>query len=249
MKKTDKDFAPIEKLLEKWEVPTVSQPDLKQRILRRIAVNEAEEGSKIPSWLAFWPPFSETRALALALSCMVLLVAAVSVIAFHERKMRMDAEFCSEYFLSIDPVAQVQSLNESLRPDNGKEPSIVEKLGWMKDRLSLSREQFAQMVDLHRNYSDKFAALYSELRDIDGHYRIFENSRINDEAIDFMALYDLLQKRDALRIDSETTSKELVGMINSILTPEQSIKFMSLFSKERISHENNSPATETHAGA
>jgi len=249
MNKEGKERTDIERLLSGWQVSTPVQPDLKQRVLRRIALNEAERTREAPTWMSLMRLFSESRAIELTLAGLILLVTVVSIFAIHERKMRMEAEYCREYFLEIDPIAHAMAIRDSDRPKDANEASVVDMLGWMKDRLGLSREQFARMVDLHRNFSTKFTFLYTELCEIDDEYKVYENSRLNDQDIDFMAFYDLLQKRNLARADSMTTSKELVEIIYTILTPEQKAKFISLFSNKSSSNKNTPTISDIHAGA
>jgi hypothetical protein len=243
----ERNLNSIEKRLATWQVEVPTQPGLKQSIVNRIRVQEAEENSSLPGWLAFMHPIIANRATTVALVFSIFIVAGISMIAFHERKMRLDAESCRSYFLIIDPVAHIAALNNT-KSSNDADRSVADMLDWMKSRLGLSREQFAQMVELHKNYSVKFASLYSELSEIESEYQIFEKNRRNDEAIDFMALYDLLQKRDVVRANSEATSKELVDLIFQILTPDQKNKFLSLLSYGNASGKRTSEDLKAHAG-
>jgi len=239
--------SPLEKRLENWEVSAPVDPQIKQHVLRRIAVAEAEKGRRsYESGMLDWIVCNPLAVSSCA--CAVILMACTALLLVREHNLREQLAAQSQsYFLMIDPVAHINALNG--QPASGKEPSTVEMLAWMRDRFDLSREQFQDLVVLHEEYNDRLVTLYKELSGVQAEYATYETRRVNNEDIDFMALYDLLKKRDALRKDSTETSTQLVELVLRVLTPDQKREYLSLLN-DSISHPEKSPDSPTsHAGA
>jgi hypothetical protein len=245
----NKSNTPIDERLAQWQVNAPVDPQLKQHVLRRIAVLDSEDSRtgierfSLIRWLLSNPIAACVFALA------VLVITGTSLMVAHERSLRMQMAQSQLYFLIIDPVARAQAADEHTLAGKNGEPNVVEMLAWMKTRFNLSREQFAQLVVLHKEYSDKLMTLYAELRDLDAGYQTFEKQRLNDDMIDFMALYDLLRKRDAVRADSTTTSHQLVELVLRVLTPEQKREYLSLLNKDGSLPEKLPDSPNPHAGA
>jgi hypothetical protein len=245
MNDKNKFNSPLEKRLENWEVSAPSDPQIKQHVLRRIVVSEAEKGHQsFESGMFRW--ILNNPLAVSSCACAVVLMACTVSLLVRERHLRDQLAVQSQsYFLMINPVAHIDAARGNASANSSKEPSTVEMLAWMRDRFNLSREQFKQLVALHEEYNDRLITLYKELSGVQAEYASFETHRQNNEDIDFMALYDLLQKRDALRKDSTETSGQLVELVLRVLTPEQKREYLSLLNNS-ISHPE-SPTT--HAGA
>lgn len=225
--------SPLEKRLENWKVAAPIDPQIKQHVLRRIAVHEAEENrGGLASCLFGW---ITNKPLAVSsFSCALLLMACTVVLLVREHTLRDQIATQSQsYFLMINPVAHIDAMNGHSGNSINK-PSTVEMLAWMRERFDLSREQFQQLVTLHEEYNDRLVTLYTELSAVRTEYATFETRRMNNDDIDFMALYDLLKKRDALRNDSTKTSGQLVELVLRVLTPAQKREYLSLLNYSNL---------------
>ncbi len=245
MKDSEENRTGIEKRLADWHVCVPADPSLKKQVLRRIDLLESQKAGlgffgRILSWI------SQNQLPAAICSCAAALLVCAASIFFIGRAEHRAELMSRNYFMMIDPVAHVAAENASA---TGKEQSVVEMLAWMKTRFNLSRAQFSELVALHEEYKDHLMTLYTELSRVQDSYQTFEDQRLSDDAIDFMALYDLLQKRDSLREDSVATSRQLVELTLRVLTPEQKKEYLSLM-ESADSHPTTPKATpETHAGA
>jgi hypothetical protein len=237
---------PLEKRLESWKVSAPSDPQIKQHVLRRIAVAQAEKGHRRNEvgWLGW---ILDNRLAASSIVCVAALMACTGTLLVRERNLRTQlAAESHSYFLMINPVAHIDADGAGL---DSEEPSTVDMLAWMQERFDLSRDQFQQLVTLHEEYNDRLVTLYKELYAVRSEYASYEDRRLKNEDIDFMALYDLLKKRDTLRKDSTETSRQLVELVLRVLNPDQKRAYMALFNKS-ISHPENLPDSPTsHAGA
>ncbi len=245
MKDSEENMTGIEKRLSEWRVSVPADPSLKKQVLRRIDLLESQNAGagffcRILSWA------SQNQLPAAICSCTAaLLVCAVSIFFIGRAERRAEA-MSRDYFMMIDPVAHVAADNPG---HAAPEQSVVEMLAWMKSRFNLSREQFAELVSLHEEYKDHLVTLYRELSRVQDSYQIFEEKRLSDDSIDFMALYDLLQKRDSLREDSVATSRQLVELTLRVLTPEQKKEYLSLMESADSNSTTPKATPETHAGA
>lgn len=244
MNESENNKVCIEKRLASWQVSVPADPNLRQQVLRRIDILESQgSGSGFFTRVIDWVSGNQLPAAIFACAA-ALLICAVSIFTIGRVHQRNEA-MSREYFVLINPVARVAVEH----PAKAGEPSVVEMLSWMKDRFHLSREQFAELVSLHQEYNDRLITLYRELSSVQNQYQTFETRRMNNEDIDFMALYDLLQKRDSLRNDSVRTSSQLVDLTLRVLTPEQKREFLSLMEKAGSDKETPKVSPETHAGA
>ncbi|HNX04816.1 MAG TPA: hypothetical protein PKI32_04905 [Opitutales bacterium] len=243
MNDSEDRLTPIETRLSSWQVSVPSDPNLRQQVLRRIDIMESQgEGRSFPGRILDWVALNQLPAAIFACAAAILICAAS---IFTIGRANRDERMSHAYFVLINPVARVAADNIT---SNG-EPSVVDMLSWMKDRFDLSREQFTQLVVLHEDYNDRLMTLYRELSAIQSQYKTFDDQRMNNDMIDFMALYDLLQKRDSLRRDSVTTSNQLVELTLRVLTPQQKREFLSLMESSKSGKETPKVSPETHAGA
>jgi hypothetical protein len=245
MKESEGRRIDLEKRLARWRVSVPADPSLRQQVLRRIDMLESQDaGRGFFGRFFFWASNNQLPA-ALCACTAAILICAVSIFMINRAERR--AELLSrDYFMMIDPVAHVASDHSEAIGEN---PSVVDMLSWMKSRFNLSREQFAELVALHEDYSDHLMTLYRELSEVQDSYQTFENKRLSNETIDFMALYDLLQKRDSLRKDSVATSRQLVDMTLRVLTPAQKQEYLSLMERSDPDEKTPKATPETHAGA
>jgi|GEM_PF-2544588 len=219
----------IEERLAAWKVDAPSDPHLKQRVLHRIAIGQADENSGIFSSLLPLRWLAKCPILATTLTCVALFFACTTVYLSQQKDLNVRmAENSRTYFLMINPVAHVDASSKSDFYATKEDPSLIDMLAWMRRSLDLSRDQFQALVALHAQYEDRFVALYKDLSEIQVEYQVFDNKRLNNDMIDFMELYDLLRERDTLRECSEQTSRQLIDLVLQVLTPEQAQNYLAL---------------------
>jgi hypothetical protein len=160
------------------------------------------------------------------------LVAAAFMVSQQLERQRALRE--GSYLMMIDPVTRAHS--EAARDLDKTADSLIDRLAWMQQRLDLSQEQFLQLVDLHKAYSDRFDFLYEELVQLQKQYEAFEELRLNNEMIDFIALYEVLSERKEAESSALALSQELISRVTAILRPDQRAAYLGL-----VRHSNNTP--------
>lgn len=224
----------IEERLRNWNVELPQDSRLAERVLNEISVRNMQDhydsmGQGVAGLLrtsrrGFW-------ALA-SVSVAVVMVCITVLVREHNLSQERSFRQAQNYFLLIHPMAHAEAIAEERDPSQKQQPpSTIDMLAWMRSRLDLSSEQFATLVQLHESYQGRFIRLYQDLCEIDARYQGFEKQRLNDDPIDFMALYQLLRDRDALNDSSEQTSGEYLSLVLQVLTPEQAHDYLSLLGR------------------
>lgn len=211
MKKQERDD--LRDHLMQWDVQLERDPATSRHVLNRIAADRVHR----EPWAR--PPSVVTYLLVAGIAAIVTL--GVVFISGERTRARLLQD--NQYQLIIDPVTRAD-----LHRDDVYEDRLLEQLAWMQSRLDLSREQFMQLVDLHRNYTDTFNGLYQELVSLEAEYEHFEVLRKNDQMVDFIALYDVLNSRKQAENQAHDLSRELISRVSAILTPSQKTAYLSL---------------------
>ncbi len=217
---TEKERNTLDDRLHAWNPRLDTDPDLGRKVLRRIGEPGRHERLQALSLNRF-------RFVAYgALAALVLVGVFLASQQLERHRLLRDGSYC----LLIDPVFRAQNSRSEANPEVPGIPSesYLDRLAWMQDRLDLSREQFMTLVDLHRQYADRFDGLYRELVQLDREYGQFEDLRLHDAAIDFMALYDVLQEKRAAEAASHSLSQEFIGQVLAILNSRQRPVYLSL---------------------
>jgi hypothetical protein len=214
MDKQNRD--PLENRLSEWKVDLPTDPQLGNHVLNRIA---AARTRRAPA--AIIPVLKWSTGLAAAL-------AFLAVIFINDRDAREEllADNAGTYQLMIDPVSRAHTAKAPATGLNGD--SLIDQLAWMQDRLDLSQEQFLELVDLHNRYAGQFETLYTELVRLESRYEEFEQLRVNNEMIDFLALYEVLSERKEKEGSAMALSRELVARVSAILRADQRGNYLSL---------------------
>ena len=217
---TEKERTSLEERLHDWRTRLDPDPGLGLRVLRRIR----QTGRVEPVQAHLLNRF---RFVAYgALAALVLIGVFLASRQLERHRLLRDGSYC----LLIDPVFRAQ--NNFSKAESGvsgeESESYLDRLAWMQDRLDLSREQFMDLVGLHRQYADRFDGLYRELVQLDREYGHFEDLRRHDEAIDFMALYDVLQEKREAEATSHSLSREFIGQVLAILDARQRPVYLSM---------------------
>ena len=224
----------LEKLLNQWQPSCKPDPMLAERVEDQI---EMLESARKPSFLA---PFAEwlrgvtaSPAYAGGLA-VILVVCGIGISQIWKGSTHHSAEQLSSiYRLSIDPVYRLEASAEEAR--HAAEAALMaglplnESLVWLQGELDLDKGQYSVFIDLHTQYRESFDELFGELVELRRGYQKFEKDRKQDDVIDFMALYDLLQKQKQLREMSEELTRELLIKAAEIMEPEQKERFERMF--------------------
>lgn len=209
----DKNRENIESRLQAWKVELDRDPMLKAHVMNRIATE------------------SKMESLALVRFRWIGAIAAAAIIAitvFFASQQIERTRLLQEggYALLIDPVSRAKMVSENPVLDSGE--SLVERLSFMQSRLDLSQEQFLELVELHKGYNERFNLIYAELVALEDQYSGFEELRMENEAIDFMALYDVLSKRQETEGRAKLLSEDLISHVVAILKPDQKKVYLSM---------------------
>ncbi len=199
--------------LQHWQVHLERDPLTTQHVLNRIASGRGSDQRR-------QRPFQTTRWLIGAGIAAMLAFAAVYITGQRNEIHQIQD---NQYQVIIDPVTRA-----NLHRDNLQNDQLLEQLAWMQNRLNLSQTQFLQLVDLHRNYSETFDALYDQLVSLEAEYEQFEFLRKNNEMVDFIALYEVLNTRKQTEDKAHKASRELISRVSSILNPSQKTAYLSL---------------------
>lgn len=206
----------IRQRLRQWEPVLEEDPGLAAHVLNRIGAGGPRDA--LARSLLRW------RWLAAGLGAAAALLLVWLAGSYQaNRELRQDRAYLS----LIDPVFRSQSEALPAGAEAGN-LSLIDQLAWLQDRLDLSRDQFLELVNMHQRYAGQMDTLYRQLIELDGMYAAFEASRLRDEPIDFISLYDVLVERREVVSDSRAIREELVSMVESILNPAQRVAYMAL---------------------
>jgi hypothetical protein len=203
----------LESRLRAWQPELDRDPMLKTHVMNRIAT-----GGKVDSFL-----IRRYRWVGALAAAAVLTLTAFIVNQQLERTRLLHE---GGYALMIDPVTRAKAVTGHSELDSSE--SLVKRLSWIQQRLDLSQEQFLELVELHQDYNDRFNLLYEELVALEDQYSSFEHLRMENEAIDFMALYDVLSKRQETEGNARMLSEEFISHVVAILKPDQRKMYLSM---------------------
>ncbi len=209
----EKNREQLESRIQAWQVELERDPILKAHVMNRIATEEKMDS--LPVWRIRW-----IGALAAA------AVIALAAFFFSQQLERNRLLNEGGYALLIDPVSRAKMVSQNPVLESGE--SLLERLSFMQSRLHLSQEQFLELVELHKGYNDRFTLIYEELVALEDQYSSFEELRMENEAIDFMALYDVLSKRQETEGRARMLSEDLISHVVAILKPDQRKLYLSM---------------------
>ena len=212
---SDSNKTTLREELRKWDVRIQPDPNTTQHVLNRIASEQFEGNRQRQS--------SKLIPYLLATGIAAILVIGTVFVVNQRAQTRLLQDH--QYLSLIDPVTRATLHEESLSSDK-----LLDQLSWMQDRLDLSRDQFMQLVTLHQNYSEKFNGLYNALIELEYEYDRFEQLRMNNEMVDFIALYDVLTERKETESQANNLSQELISRVSSLLNPSQRTAYLSMVS-------------------
>lgn len=210
---SDPDHTALKDELQKWDVHIHPDPHTAQHVLNRIASEQVETRPQRRS--------SKLVPYLLVTGIAAVLVVGTVFIANQRTQARLMQN--DQYLVLINPVKRAHLHEADMVGDR-----LLEQLSWMQDRLSLSRDQFLELVALHQNYTDTFNGLYNELVQLESAYDRFEQLRRNDEMVDFIALYEVLTERKETETLANNLSRELIAKVSSLLTPSQRTAYLSM---------------------
>lgn len=209
----DKNRDQLEPRLKAWKVELERDPMLKTHVMNRIAT--VGKIDPLPSRRLWW---AGVLAAAAALTLAIFLV---SQQIEQSRELNEGG-----YALLIDPVSRAKHVDD--HPSSDSSASLIEQLSFMQSRLDLSQQQFLELVELHQQYNERFNLIYEELVSIENQYSGFEELRMENEAIDFMALYDILSMRQETQGRAKRLSDDFISHVVAILKPNQRKLYLSM---------------------
>ncbi len=232
----------LDGLLSSWQPVLEEDPHFRQKVLHRIASSDVERGG----WKRVEGVFRAARPLALAA---VLTLVLLWTVPSGRKEGSIDRQEAL-YFLLIDPAGHLETASLPVAKGGAtglSEVSLIEMLDWMRVKFSLSPGEFAQVASLHEEYSDRFESLAQRIVHLRYRYTQFEEQRLSDESIDFIALYDLLQERNTMREQANELSNTFVEKLLVILGPAQGNEYLVLLSRAYARAQPLPPESPTDA--
>ncbi|MFW6353455.1 MAG: hypothetical protein ACOC3I_03610 [Verrucomicrobiota bacterium] len=226
----------LDSLLAAWQPSLPDERSVEEAVMARLRREDAGLASEAYASNLWW-----SRLGLAAAACLLLLLGAWGAVRWSQRPPSahdLTAERAS-YHTLIDPVARVQAA-----ASRGEEPagdSLLSMLAWMQARFDLDQTQFLALVELHRRYEQPLNELYRELVALEQAYQHYERQRSADRPVDFIAVYELLTEREALRGSARETSGALVSEVLAVLRPFQRGEYLAML-------EEIAPPSPHHAG-
>ncbi len=218
----------LDELLNEWQPEFKPDPQLARTVKQQLEVQ------RIPkAWPASWLVFLAGRPVYAGFAVLALVLFGASVSYYWNAGSRLsESEYVGIYRLSIDPVFRMQTsaiserrvAEQAMATGVPLEASLV----WLENELRLDVDQSERFAHLHESYRNDFNELFAELVTLRRGYDEFDNHRKTNDVIDFIALYELIQKQKALRQRSEELTEELISRTSEILNASQRKRFAEL---------------------
>lgn len=221
----------LDDLINDWDINFEKDQDLEDRIQARIRTQRIVEES--PKQTKTLLPFIISRPLYAGIAAAALIVFGITLSQiWHTSTQPTQNQYIVLYRSTIDPLfklshANEQNPQESLTPSTPN-ASLDSTLAWLKQELKLKGPQKDRLINVHRSYEESLHSLYSELTNLDSGYNNIDQSRKVDDVVDFLALYELLQKQKKIKAESHQVTEDLIQKITDILTPNQQKQFNNL---------------------
>lgn len=219
----------LDKLLEEWNPNFHPDESLQERIAVRIQAAETQK--KVSGeQRRIIQLFSNAKFAGIAAAVLVLLGVFLGN-RFSGAKELSHSELATIYRSSIDPVYRLMNDNAF----DPSDPRQTKTIAWLESELRLSNPQISEFEALHRSYNNVFNSIHAELRSLKNGYDEFENIRRSTDLIDFIALYDLLEKQRSIRMESLEETNSLIQRTLEILDSEQQKVFDNLVNAPQTS--------------
>ncbi|MCH6258515.1 hypothetical protein MLD52_18280 [Puniceicoccaceae bacterium K14] len=221
------DHDELDELLDAWKVPFQRDEELLQRTSKRVRSESAhlDISSNKLVFLLSRPLYASLAAAALV----VLGVFLANVTG--PRNTSSENQSIASYRSMIDPVYRLKRGAPYSKEVNLSESTIT----WLKDELHLSKKQYIAIESLHNSHQPLFYTLYRELESLEHGYTAFDASRKNDDVIDFIALFELLQKQKEIRQQSIEETIHLINEMYQLLSLEQQKAFEKIINTDNTS--------------
>jgi len=158
-----------------------------------------------------WKKIAQRRRRRVGLLCAaagLLMGAGLSSAGFWLRQ-REDRQLQQRYLAALD-------LQAAASPD-----ALEGTLRWMKDDLKLTPEQFARVQTLHRGALDQLIALHREIDTAQRQATALEDTRRQEDRIDFLASESVSEHRHSLGQQGSVLVSGLVQATAAVLTEDQ----------------------------
>lgn len=148
-----------------------------------------------------------------------------------------DQYLLAQYRSAIDPIYRLSSGSQidqrSASPSNRSQQDLDKTLAWLEEQLQLEKSQHEHFTTLHASYCASLDMLYAELLSLREGYNQMDRERIDNNVVDFLALYQLLNDQEALRTRSIQLTEELLQKAFEVLDDDQRQRFDRLVLEKR----------------
>ena len=106
--------------------------------------------------------------------------------------------------------------------------SLDGQLAWIRDELKLSREQYAQIRELHEASSPRLRALAAEVARMQEEFTAFERSRRTADRVDFLEFAKFVETRREINRQCVESTRRLVLATARVMTPQQRTQYLGI---------------------
>jgi hypothetical protein len=215
----------LDNLLQRWRTATPPSDDaVRARVWRRIHASPTPRRGWRAAWTALTRP-----ALRLAFfgACAAALAAFV-LLGLEMRRSRelaaRNAELARRYVQWVDP-----QLVLAPAPATGGPEAFATELGWMRETLKLSPEQFARIQALHAQSSPQLRALAARVAQLREEFAAFEETRRTTGEVDFLEFAQFVSERRRVDRAWAESRRALVLATADAMAPAQREAYLALF--------------------
>ena len=213
----------LDELLNRWpEAPPPCDDEVRAGVWRRI------NAAPIRPWHEAWAALLRPRLrLALAGACLIAIVASALLVLEMRRSRELSArhaELARRYVQWIDP-----QLALAASPAAGGPAAFETELGWMRDALKLTPEQFARVKALHEQSSPRLRALAARVAQLRDEFAAFEDTRRTRGEVDFLEFAQFVSERRRIDREWAESRRALVLATADAMAPAQREAYLALF--------------------
>ncbi len=199
---------------------------MRAQVWRRIHASPTPRRRLREAWAALTLPglrLAFFGACAAALAAFVLL--GLEMRRSRELAAR-NAELARRYVQWVDPQLV---LAPASAPATGGPEDFATELGWMRETLKLSPEQFARIQALHAQSSPQLRALAARVAQLREEFAAFEETRRTTGEVDFLEFAQFVSERRRVDRAWAESRRALVLATADAMAPAQREAYLALF--------------------
>lgn len=219
----------IDPILDAWTTDHLPIPSLEHAVISRLT-QAKRPGliARIADGFANFIPLNFYRWMPAAVSAACILLTVGVWFSFKEHNQLNRDQLIVAYMSAIDPVYRFKTMLDG-QPDplpiaslasHRKDPMTF-LLRQLEDEFSIDGNESGRLEALHQEYRPAIEDYHQKLLAEKELYEIFEARRKNNESIDFMLLFEWVQRQESLSTTSRETTRKLLMEMLSVLPQEK----------------------------